>query len=96
MPDINFLILAYLVAANILSFALVGLDKGKSINNSLNRIPEVYLFFCALFLSSLGILLGMLTFRHKTRKLYFMVGISILLLQQTLLIIYVLRAINAS
>lgn len=85
MENFNMFLIASLLVANSLSFTLVGLDKQKSIAGS-SRIPEVYFFFWSLFFSSLGVLVGMFVFRHKVRKLYFTVGISLMLLQQILLV----------
>ncbi len=76
--------IAIIAAANILSFAMVAFDKNKSIAGS-NRVPEVYFFFWSIFFSSLGVLLGMYAFRHKVRKPYFTIGITLLLLEQALL-----------
>lgn len=78
---------------NVLGFLLVGFDKHKSRINA-SRVPEVYFFFLALFFSALGVLLGVLYFRHKTQKLYFPVGLVILLLQQLLLVAYVFKIIE--
>lgn len=86
MQDFSLFIITFLVVANSLSFTLVGLDKNKSVSGS-SRIPEVYFFFWSLFFSSLGVLAGMFAFRHKVRKLYFTLGISLILLQQALLVL---------
>lgn len=70
-----------LIVLNITAFILVGVDKKRSIQNS-ERVPEVYLFFTAIFFSSLGVLMGMYFFHHKTKKIYFPLGIGILLIEQ--------------
>lgn len=75
-----------LAVINIIAFVLVGFDKKKSLNRA-ERFPEVLFFILSVFFASLGVLLGMFVFRHKTRKLYFLVGISALLIQQILLIL---------
>lgn len=76
-----------LAAVNLIAFILVGVDKKRSVDNE-ERIPEVYLFFIAIFFASLGVLLGMLFFRHKTQKIYFMLGMCLLILEQTALLIF--------
>jgi uncharacterized membrane protein YsdA (DUF1294 family) len=84
MQNFSLFIVAYLLVANVLSFALVALDKNKSISRH-KRIPEVYFFFWSLFFSSLGTLIGVFVFRHKTRKIYFPIGIALILIGQLLL-----------
>lgn len=81
---------AVLAAVNIIAFIFVGVDKKRSVDNS-ERIPEVYYFFIAVFFASLGVLLGMLFFHHKTRKIYFPLGIGLLILEQTALLILLSR-----
>lgn len=81
----TWLIAIALVALNFFAFVLVGVDKRRSSHDH-QRIPELYFFFWAIFFSSLGVLLGMLVFHHKTRKLSFIIGISALLLQQITLL----------
>lgn len=75
---------------NLLAFIVIGTDKKRSINND-ERVSEVNLFLWAIFFGSAGVLLGMLAFRHKTQKLKFIFGVTVLLLQQ-LITIYQLLA----
>lgn len=81
----TWIIIIILGALNLLAFALVGVDKSKSAHDH-QRVPELYFFVWASFFSSLGVLLGMLVFHHKTKKLSFIIGISVLLLQQITLL----------
>ena len=60
----------YLIIINILSFIFYGLDKFKAIINKW-RFSEKFLLLLAFFGGSIGSLLGMLVFRHKTKKWYF-------------------------
>jgi uncharacterized membrane protein YsdA (DUF1294 family) len=87
MIDENLALLSALILAglNIFSFIIVGWDKSKSVHGN-PRIPEVYFFFLATVFGSAGVLLGMSIFRHKIRKWYFNIGISLLLLEQFFLI----------
>lgn len=65
------LILFYvLVALNILAFSLYGVDKYKA-KHQLHRISEKTLLLIALCGGSIGALLGMLIFHHKTKHLKF-------------------------
>ena len=75
---------------NVAAFVLVGVDKKKSVNGS-ERVPEVYFFFLASLFASLGVFLGMFFFHHKTRKIYFPVGVGILFIQQLLLVLYIFK-----
>ena len=87
----NFLVLyAVIGVMNLIAFILVGMDKKRSVANE-ERIREVYLFFIAIFFASLGVFLGMLFFRHKTRKIYFPLGIGLLILEQAVILIYFRR-----
>jgi uncharacterized membrane protein YsdA (DUF1294 family) len=60
-------ILGYLVLANLVSFALFGMDKSRA-RAGRRRIPERTLLASALLSGSVGAWLGMSTFRHKTAK----------------------------
>ena len=60
-------------AMGLIFFCLMGADK-RFARRGARRVPERRLFFFALFGGGLGGLLGMYTFRHKTRHWYFVVG----------------------
>lgn len=79
------IIVTLFILINLLSFIVIGMDKKKSREHDL-RIPEVYFFVWAAFFGSLGVLAGMFFFHHKTRKLSFTFGITMLLIQQLLLV----------
>lgn len=79
----------YLIGINILTFLLFGIDKRKA-RKDLWRIPEGTLFGFAICGGSIGALLGMHLFRHKTQHRKFTIGIPVILLGQivaTLLIL---------
>jgi uncharacterized membrane protein YsdA (DUF1294 family) len=83
-------LIAYMIAVNLLGFALMGLDK-RFAQKSERRIRERTLFLCAAFGGSLGSLLGMYAFHHKTRKNAFRFGMpAILLLHITIAACYFL------
>ena len=75
------LIIALVGLLNLFAFLMVGIDKRRSSHDH-QRVPELYFFIWAIFFSSIGVLVGMLVFHHKTKKLSFIIGISFLLLQQ--------------
>ena len=88
MVEVNWQVLGgVIVLLNVISFVLVGRDKAKSVARS-ERVPEVYFFFLAVFFASAGVFLGLFTFRHKTNKIYFPLGIGLLLLQQLCLLYF--------
>ena len=74
MRDILFL----LIAVNLVSFALYGLDKLKA-KKGLWRIRESTLLIVAALGGSVGALLGMEVFRHKTRHWKFKVLVPVFL-----------------
>ncbi len=90
MNPITFLII-YFVIINIVGFALMGIDKRKAIKRAF-RIPEATLFIVALIGGSIGSILGMQVFRHKTRHWYFVFGMPAILVVQILLLIVLLTA----
>ncbi len=81
----------YLVLLNLLGFILMGVDKRRAIRHAW-RIPEAHLFGCAILGGSLGSILGMYTFRHKTKHWYFVFGMPAILLIQIILGILIVRS----
>ena len=57
----------YLLLINLFSLFVMGLDKRKAIKKQY-RISELSFFLLAIIGGSLGIILGMLLFHHKTKK----------------------------
>ena len=84
-------ILMLLIAVNLVSFALYGLDKVKAMRG-LWRIRESTLLLVAALGGSLGALLGMELFRHKTKHWTFKILIPLFLLLHMALGVYVVRA----
>lgn len=84
------LLLLYLFLINAVAFLLMLVDKQKARKN-LWRIPERTLFLSALLGGSAGAILGMYTFRHKTRHLSFTLGMPAILAGQVGLAVYCLR-----
>ena len=75
------IITAYFVFVNLLGFALMGIDKRKAIKGAF-RIPEATLFMVAIIGGSIGSMIGMYFFHHKTRHWYFVYGMPAILLLQ--------------
>ncbi len=74
---------------NIITFFYFGLDKLKS-QLQHRRISEKMLWILSAIGGSVGALLGMNFFRHKTKKLSFMAGIAVTLMVQISLILFLL------
>lgn len=80
--------MAYLLIINALGFLFMLADKCKAKKNAW-RIPEATLLTVAALGGSLGSLLGMRLFRHKTKKPRFAIGIPALLAAHILLLVWV-------
>ena len=78
----------YFIIINIISFILMFLDKRRAIKNKW-RISENTLMIVSILGGSIGGILGMYTFRHKTKHIKFKVGIPIILIIQLLILSYV-------
>lgn len=83
------ILLVYLFIVNAAGFLLMLADKIKAKKN-LWRIPESVLFLVALLGGSLGSLLGMYAFRHKTRHIQFILGLPLIFAAQIVLIVIIL------
>ena len=79
----------YLICVNLIGFIYFFIDKQKAKRQSW-RTPEATLFTIAIFGGSIGCLLGMYLFHHKTRKRAFFIGMPLILAIQILLIIFAL------
>ena len=85
-PIIITIIAVYLVIANIAGFASMGIDKKKAEKKQW-RTPEATLFLIAAIGGSIGSIIGMRHFRHKTKHWYFVVGMPLILIIQIALVI---------
>ena len=80
-------IIAYFAAVNLIGYASMGIDKYRAQNHKW-RISEAMLFFFAIIGGSIGSIIGMKFFRHKTKHKLFTIGLPIVLVIQILLILY--------
>ncbi|MBQ7584227.1 MAG: DUF1294 domain-containing protein [Lachnospiraceae bacterium] len=71
----------YLAAINFITFAAFGTDKWKAASHRW-RISEATLLGLCFTGGSVGGLLGMYLFRHKTRKPAFFAGIPLMIIIQ--------------
>lgn len=78
------IIILYFAALNVIGFGIMGIDKWKA-RKGYWRIPESSFFIIAAIGGSLGSILGMYTFRHKTRHWYFVFGMPAILIIELLI-----------
>lgn len=74
-------LIMYAVLVNLLGFYAMYSDKQKARKRAF-RIPEATLFTIAIIGGSIGCILGMYLFRHKTRHWYFVYGLPFILILQ--------------
>lgn len=75
------LLLIYLVIMNVIGFIMMAVDKYKAKHHAW-RINEKAFFLISLIGGSVGTIIGMYTFHHKTKHWYFVLGLPIILLGQ--------------
>ena len=79
-------IVIYLVIISVITFLAMWLDKRKAQYGKW-RTKEMTLLILALLGGSIGGIIGMYTFHHKTKKLRFYLGFPVILICQILLIV---------
>ncbi|SMB85045.1 Uncharacterized membrane protein YsdA, DUF1294 family [Desulfonispora thiosulfatigenes DSM 11270] len=77
----------YLICINILAFIVSGLDKKAAIQHK-RRVREKTLFYLALIGGSVGLIVSIYYFRHKTKHKSFTLGVPIIIIVQMLIIYY--------
>ena len=82
-------IICYLLAVNIVTFILYGIDKYKS-KRSKWRISEATLLLMAVIGGSIGAWGGMRIWHHKTMHKMFKYGIPVIIILQVALAVYLL------
>nr|UWI51836.1 DUF1294 domain-containing protein [Clostridioides difficile] len=83
------LISIYFIIINIIGFSSMYIDKKKAMKNKW-RIKESTLITIAIIGGSIGSIIGMYSFRHKTKHIKFTLGIPFIILLQLLLYFYIL------
>ena len=87
------IILGYLLAVNIATFFLYGIDKYKA-KKGRWRISEATLLMMAVIGGSIGAWAGMRLWHHKTMHKKFKYGIPIIIIIQVALAVYLLTNID--
>ena len=83
------LLACWLVFINLITFLAFGLDKWKAKrkekNEKVRRVPEKTLLILSALGGSVGALLAMRAFRHKTLHRAFKFGVPLILILQTVI-----------
>ena len=79
-------IIIYIIIVNIISFIIYGIDKLLAIKH-LYRISEIALITLSILGGSIGSILGMVIFHHKTKKIKFIILNPLILILQVLFIL---------
>lgn len=82
------LFIYYIIAINIITFIVCGVDKLKA-KKGWWRIPEATLLMLAVIGGSIGAWCGMMLFGHKTKHWKFKLGVPVIILLQFALLVYV-------
>ena len=85
----------YLIFMNILAFLLMANDKQRARHKKW-RIPEKTLFLTAILGGSIGSILGMQLFRHKTRHTAFVIGMPCILVIQIILAVLFIQYLSTA
>ena len=83
--SIILVVIAVLIVMNLVSFALMGIDKRRAQRGAW-RISEKALFLTTACFGGLGGFLGMKVFHHKTKHWYFRVFFPVLLVVQIVIL----------
>ena len=86
-------ILYYLVAVNVMTFLVYGIDKFKAKRGKW-RISEFTLLILAIIGGSIGACLGMKIWHHKTMHKKFKYGLPLILMAQIALVCYLLKQVG--
>lgn len=81
MTTLQWILIIYLSTINLFAFTLMGIDKERARKGAW-RIPEKHLFLSVILGGSVGGILGMRFFRHKTKHWYFKYGFPLIFLLQ--------------
>ena len=85
MKNIKYIII-YLVLINLITFLSMYIDKRKA-KKGKRRIPEKTLFTLVFLGGGIGGITGMYLFRHKTKKIRFIIGFPAILIIEIIAVI---------
>ena len=82
--------LIYFIIINLIGFFIMLIDKKRAIHKEW-RIPEKTLIGVSILGGSIGMFIGMSSFRHKTKHKKFTIGVPFILLMQICIVILYLK-----
>ena len=85
MPNLTNILIIYLIAINVVTFFVYGIDKLKA-KRSMWRVREAALLLLAALGGSIGAWLGMKVWHHKTMHKKFKYGIPLIIILQVALV----------
>ena len=80
-------IVIYLIIINIIGFFIMLIDKKKAERGAW-RIPEKTIFIVTALGGGIGTIAGMYIFRHKTKKIAFIIGLPAILILEIITALY--------
>ncbi len=84
------ILLTYLILINVVTLIAFGIDKINAAEHR-NRIRIVTLLGLSFIGGSIGALIAMYSFRHKTQKDYFSVGVPLIIVMQIIVIFFIMN-----
>ena len=85
MEELNMHWIIYVIGMNLVTLYLMAHDKSQARKHS-RRVPERTLFLLAVLGGSLGAIVAMRIWRHKTKHPSFVIGMPAILIVQAALI----------
>lgn len=86
----NKFLIVYLIAINVITLIAFGIDKINAIERR-GRIRILTLLGLSFIGGSVGGLIAMYAFRHKTKKDYFTVGLPLIMVMQVVVVFYLMN-----
>jgi uncharacterized membrane protein YsdA (DUF1294 family) len=81
------LLIGYYLIVNLVTIYLMAHDKSQARKQG-RRVPERTLFLWALIGGSVGAIVAMRVWRHKTKHMTFVVGMPAILVAQAILVLW--------
>ena len=86
----NKILVLYLLVINIVTIIAFALDKIAALENR-SRIKIISLLGLAFIGGSIGALVAMYVFHHKTKKDYFTVGVPLIMIMQVVVLFFIMN-----